>query len=138
MNMIERARALRKVIERMAGSLPEGEAVENIELFPEWIPDGHEYNPGDRVRYNGELYKVLQAHSSQDDWAPESAAALFAKILPGQDGTEIGEWVQPDSTNPYMNGDKAHFPTINDPIYISKIDNNVWAPDVYGWELFTE
>lgn len=133
MNMIERARALRKVIERMAGSLPEEEAVENIELFPEWIPDGHEYNPGDRVRYNGELYKVLQAHSSQDDWAPESAAALFAKILPGQDGTEIGEWVQPDSTNAYSKGDRVIY---DGKTYESLIDNNVWSPAAYpaGWK----
>lgn len=30
---------------------------------------------------------------------------------------------------------KVHYPTETDPVYISTVDNNVWEPDVYGWEL---
>lgn len=80
---------------------------------------------------DGTLYKALQGHTSQEDWTPDVAVSLFAEILPGQDGTEIGEWRQPDSTNPYMMGDKV---TYNGKIYESTIDNNVWSPDVYGWQ----
>jgi hypothetical protein len=42
----------------------------------------------------------------------------------------IPEWEQPDSTNPYMKGDKvAH----NSKTWVSDVDNNVWEPGVYGW-----
>ena len=133
MNMIERARALRRKIEQMAENLTDEEAVDNSELYPVWDQESHEYKAGDRIRYNGELYKVLQNHSSQVDWSPETAAALFAKILPGQDGTEIGEWVQPDSTNAYSKGDRVIY---DGKTYESLIDNNVWSPAAYpaGWK----
>lgn len=37
----------------------------------------------------------------------------------------------PDSTNPYMTGDKV---THNGSTWVSTCDNNVWEPGVYGWE----
>jgi hypothetical protein len=89
---------------------------------------------GDRVRFEGVLYKVLQPHTSQSGWAPGSAVSLFARVLPGQDGTEIGEWTQPDSTNPYKKGDRV---TFEGKTYESAIDGNVWSPTSYpqGWKL---
>lgn len=80
--------------------------------------------------YDGKLYKVLQAHTSQADWTPPSAPSLFAEVLPGQGGTDIGEWKQPGSTNPYKKGDKV---THNGKTWESTADNNVWEPGVYGW-----
>ena len=41
----------------------------------------------------------------------------------------IPEWEQPESTNPYMKGDKVKH---NDKTWVSDIDNNVWEPGVYG------
>ena len=79
--------------------------------------------------YNGTLYKVLTAHTSQDDWTPDAAPSLFAKVLIS-DETIIPEWEQPDSTNPYSAGDKV---THNRKTWVSDIDNNVWEPGVYGW-----
>ena len=133
---ITRARILRAQIETMAQSLDDETAETVPELFPEWNPDSCSYVTGDRVKRNGLLYKVLQPHTSQAGWPPEDAPSLFARILPGQGGTAIGVWKQPDSTNPYMTGDRAHYPTINDPVYRSRIDNNVWSPAAYpdGWE----
>lgn len=133
-NVIERARILRGTIEEMAQSLEDDKAMENAELFPAWKPDGCEYNPGDRVRVDGTLYKVLQKHTSQPTWNPEEAASLFARVLPGQEGTEIGEWEKPDSTNTYSKEDRVRF---NGHIYESLIDNNSWSPEEYpqGWEL---
>ena len=40
-------------------------------------------------------------------------------------------WEQPESTNPYMKGDKV---THAGRTWVSTIDNNVWEPGVYGWE----
>lgn len=98
-------------------------ALRMVEYYPE--PDAASYAAGDRIQYNGKLYKCLQAHTAQADWNPIDAPSLWAKVLAGQDGTAIGEWVQPDSTNPYMRGDKVNY---NGKTWISTIDNNVWEP----------
>ena len=97
-------------------------------LYPAWR-SGVNYAAGIRVLYNGTLYKVLTAHTSQDDWTPDAAPSLFAKVLI-PDETVIPEWEQPDSTNPYSAGDKV---THNGKTWVSDIDNNVWEPSVYGW-----
>ena len=103
-------------------------ALRMVEYYP--APNAASYAAGDRIQYNGKLYKCLQAHTAQADWNPVDAPSLWAEVLAGQDGTAIGEWVQPDSTNPYMRGDKVSY---NGKIYESEIDNNVWAPGAYGW-----
>lgn len=133
-DIIERARAIRAGMEEVSAALSDERAIELPEFFPAWNPDSCSYSVGDRVRYNGTLYKVLQAHESQASWTPVDAPSLFAEILPGQDGTDIGEWVQPDSTNPYMIGDCVIF---NGVVYESTIDNNIWSPADYpaGWQV---
>lgn len=105
------------------------QAVLAIDLYPQWAIDV-KYEIGDRVLYDSVLYKVLQAHTSQADWMPDVSVSLFAKILI-PDPTVIPEWKQPESTNPYMKGDKV---THNGKTWVSNIDNNVWEPSVYGWD----
>ena len=134
-NIIERARILRGTIEEMAQGLDDSTAESVPELFPEWNPEGCDYEPGDRVRAGGVLYKVLQKHTSQSAWTPEEAHSLFARVLPGQDGTEIDDWVQPDSTNGYKKGNRVIY---NGKVYESIFDGlNIWSPDGYpqGWQL---
>lgn len=97
-------------------------------LYPTWR-SGVEYPSGKRVLYNDVLYRVLQAHTAQDDWTPDTAVSLFAKVLIPAPGT-ILEWEQPESTNPYMAGDKV---THNGKTWVSDTDNNVWEPGVHGW-----
>ena len=126
---IERARELRRVISGAMQSVDDGTAASNPRLFPEWGPDSVEYTVGLKVQYEGVLYKVLQAHTSQASWTPTAAPSLFAEVLI-PDPTVISEWKQPDSTNPYMKGDKV---THNGKTWICDIDNNVWEPGVYGW-----
>lgn len=133
--ILERARHLRAIIEDNATIMTDEEAIDAVELFPRWSADGVSYKVADRRRYGENLYKCLQDHVSQDGWDPESAPSLWAKILPGQDDTEIGEWEQPDSTNPYMAGDRV---THNGKTWESDIDNNVWEPGVYGWTEVVE
>lgn len=135
MSIIDRARALRPIIEEAVQSLPDETAVDAVELYPFWTGDGFSYSVGTKVRYADNLYKCLQAHVSQSGWDPASAASLWAKML-NPDPEIIPVWEQPDSTNPYMTGDKVHFPTIDDPVYESLIDNNIWSPAAYpaGWK----
>ena len=130
MTLIELAQKLRPLIEKAVEYLDDAEAIEATTLYPAWSGDGVAYEKDFRVKYNQVLYKVLQAHTSQPAWNPEAAPSLFAKVLI-PDPEVIPEWEQPDSTNPYMTGDKVRY---QDKVWISTIDNNVWAPGVYGWE----
>ena len=98
------------------------------EFYPDWAA-GQDYTVGFKVQRGGVLYKVLQAHTSQDRWEPENAPSLWAKVLI-PDETVVPEWEQPDSTNPYSKGDKV---THNGKTWVSDADNNVWEPGVYGW-----
>lgn len=128
----DHAYKLREMIEKSSASLSDYDAYGVPELFPSWAVDTV-YKMDDRIRYNGILYKVLQAHTSQADWTPDIAVSLYVAVP--EPGT-IPVWKQPTgSTDAYMKGDKVHFPTESDPVYISIVDNNVWSPDVYGWEL---
>lgn len=129
MTLIELAQKLRAYIEKAAASLTDEEALDAIQLYPSW-KNNHEYNEvGERVRYDGVLYKVLQPHVSQAGWAPPHAPSLFAKVLIPDEDT-VYEWEQPDSTNPYSKGDRVSH---NGKIWVSDIDGNVWEPGVYGW-----
>ena len=126
---VEEAYKLRRIIEEAMASVSDETALEAVTLFPSWKVDT-EYVVGDRVLYKGILYKVLQNHTSQADWTPDAAPSLFAEVLIPISGV-IPEWVQPDSTNPYMIGDKV---THNGKTYESLVDNNVWEPGVTGTE----
>ena len=132
MTLIEKARELRKILEKAmtaAQSLTDAEAITATCLHPKWSGDSVQYTAGQRVQDDGILYTVLQAHTSQPDWKPTAAPSLFAKVLI-PDPTVIPEWEQPESTNPYAKGDKV---THNGKTWVSDIDGNVWEPGVYGW-----
>ena len=120
----------------MLTSVDDSVAEKIPEMFPAWDDNGKQYKVGDRVQYDGVLYKVLQDHTSQSTWTPTDAPSLFAKVLTSTTG-EPQEWQQPDSTNPYMKGDKVLF---NGKVYESLIDNNVWSPEAYptGWQEIEE
>ena len=121
-------------------NLSDEQALQVPLMFPKWQSD-KEYVVGERVLYLGVLYKVLQAHTSQAGWEPDIAPSLFAKnlIVKDEEGeqVDIPEWVQPDSTNPYMIGAKVRF---EGKVYQSLIDNNVWSPTAYpqGWQEVNE
>jgi hypothetical protein len=127
----EKARALRPLIEKASASLPDEDALEAVELFPVWQTDTA-YEVGIRVRYGDKLYRCEQSHTSQADWTPDVTPALWTEVAkPG----EIPVWKQPTGAqDAYMTGDKVHYPTADDPVYVSTVDNNVWSPDTYGWD----
>lgn len=129
MTLIELAYKLRPYIEKAAQSLDDTDAIEAVQLYPNWV-SGVAYEVDMKLQYHGILYRVLQSHTSQETWTPDAAHSLFAKVLI-PDANVIPEWEQPESTNPYMKGDKV---THNDKNWVSIIDDNVWEPGVYGWE----
>ena len=98
------------------------------DLYPEWN-ETETYEKDYRVRFNNVLYKCLQNHTAQASWTPTDAPSLWAKVLIPTPSV-IPEWEQPESTNPYMKGDKVKH---NRKTWESTVDNNVWEPGVYGW-----
>lgn len=125
--------SFRTIIEAAMQSVEDDVAVTAVTLFPEWVADT-EYAEGVRVKYNDALYRCLTAHTSQADWTPDAAVSLFAKVLI-PDENVIYPWEKPESTNPYMRGDKV---THNGKTWVSNADYNVWEPGVYGWDEVTE
>lgn len=136
MTLKELAQKLRPLIEKAVQSLTEEDALEAVTLYPHWDGNGVAYEVGTGVQDDGVLYAVLQAHTSQPNWKPKDAPSLFAKVLI-PDPDVIPEWEQPDSTNPYMKGNRVRF---GGKVYESLIDNNVWSPTAYpqGWKEVTE
>lgn len=123
---------LRDMLHKASISLSDEDALEAVELFPKWAT-GIDYVVDQRIRYEDKLYRVVQAHTSQEGWEPPITPALWTEVAkPG----EIPVWKQPTGAqDAYMAGDKVHYPEATDPVYVSDVDNNVWAPNVYGWSL---
>ena len=119
-----------------AETLSDAQALQVPMLFDEFDGNGVAYEVGKRVLYNDILYKVIQAHTSQAGWTPVAAPSLFAKVINETIDGSIPEFEQPDSTNPYMKGDRVIF---NGKVYESLIDNNVYSPEAYpaGWKEIT-
>lgn len=121
------AMAYRSKIEAAASTMTDETALTAVELFPAWAAS-KAYAVGDRVQYNGALYKCVQAHTSQVDWTPDATRALWVVVSVD----EWPEWVQPTGAHDaYNRGDKVSY---NGKRYICTADANVYAPGVYGWE----
>ena len=61
-------------------------ALRMTEFYPDWAA-GQDYPVGFKVQRGGALYKVLQAHTSQDGWEPENAPSLWTEICESHAGT---------------------------------------------------
>ena len=102
-------------------------------LYPEWLGNGITYKVNDRLMYNDKFYKVLQDHTSQSDWTPDTASSLYVEIA--DPSNEYPEFKQPTGAHDaYAKGSKITFEGKH---YISLIDANVYSPTAYqaGWQL---
>lgn len=131
--LCQKVQLIRSQLDNVIIDIPDEKALQSSKLFKKWDGNNTLYKTGERFVYNNILYKVLQTHTSQLDWTPDTTPSLYTKVLI-PDKNVIPEWQQPDSTNGYMIGDKV---TYNGQIYESLIDNNIWSPVDYpaGWQL---
>lgn len=112
------------------GTIDEVTATEHIDVFSPWV-SGNVYAVGNLRSYNDVLYKCIQAHTAQDDWTPDKTPALW--VVAGDPTVEFPDWSQPiGAQDAYMAGDKVSH---HDAHWISTVDNNVWEPGVYGWNV---
>lgn len=82
----------RTAVAFMAPTFTDEQALMVKELYPDWsdLPEGTYLEAGQRVRYNGNLYKVCagQAHDKQSTWTPADAPSLFEAIDEAHAGTK--------------------------------------------------
>ena len=125
------AKRIRELIEQAAQTLTDADALEAVLLFPLWEAE-RDYTHGERVRWDGKLYKLIPvSHHSQADWPPDLTPAVWARV--DDPAEEWPEWVQPlGPEDAYAAGAKVshngkHWTNTHG-------DGNVWEPGVYGWE----
>lgn len=140
MNKRQNAEQLRRVLQMFAATLTDEKAMEVATVFPVWAP-GVSYPVDDLLTYgtndvgDPQLYRVVQAHTSQEDWLPSETPSLYTPIGLTDDGYPV--WSQPTGAHDaYNEGDVVDY---NGTLYVSLIDGNVYAPDAYpaGWGVFT-
>ena len=134
------AEQFRKALQMFAASLDDKKAMEVATIYDPWTV-GKSYVAGEFVTYgvNGvgdpQLYKAIQAHTSQADWTPDKTPALFAAI--GLDAAGYPVWSQPTGAHDAYNiGDIVDY---NGKLYESLINGNVYSPEAYpaGWKVYT-
>lgn len=120
--------AVKRMLANSTEDLSDEDALDVAALFPTWASKmGEAVAAGERLWYDGALYKVLQAHTVQQEWTPDTAVSLYVEVSI----EEIPEWRQPTGAqDAYMAGDKVKH---NGATWESTVDNNTWEPGVYGW-----
>ena len=111
-----------------AGAIDATTAAEHAELFSPWAYPVS-YKVGNIRRYGGALYKCVQAHTSQADWTPDTAASLWSAT--SDPAEEWPAWSQPvGAHDAYNAGAKVSH---NGKHWTSNQDGNVWEPGAFGW-----
>ena len=78
---------------------------------------------------DGKTWEVITPHTTQAGWEPENTPALWNEVVVVPPGPQ--PWVQPTGAHDaYQTGNQV---THNGSTWESTVDNNVWAPGVYGW-----
>ena len=141
MTRLQAAEQLRKALQILAATLTDEQEMAVATVYPAWTVNTA-YAVGEIVSYgtNGvgdpQLYKVVQAHTSQAQWTPDAAPSLYDAF--GLDESGYPLWAQPSGAHDAYNvGDIVNY---NGKLYKSTINGNVWSPDVYpaGWTVYEE
>lgn len=124
--------AVKKMFSTDTEEMSDEDALDVAALYPTWRSKiGQQVAVGERLWYDGELWKVLQPHQVMQSWNPRDAVSLFVRV-------SIEEWPEiPEaipSTAPWMAGQKG---TWKGQHYICNMDNCVWNPDQYpqAWDI---
>lgn len=108
------------------------------DLYPEWHT-GVDYRAKQVCRYNNELYRCAQAHTSSEQNNP-TVASLWTKItIDPETGYDV--WQQPSGSHDAYNiGDRVLYPDAEGQVYESLINGNTWSPEAYpaGWKLIEQ
>lgn len=137
MNKLQLAEQFRKALQLYAQSLDDDTALEVATVYPTY-EIGKAYKVDEKFTYgtndvgDPQLYRVVQAHTSQADWLPNATPSLYDAIGLNEEGYPI--WSKPTGAHDaYNTGDIVDF---EGTLYKSIIDGNVYSPTEYpqGWE----
>lgn len=138
MNKLQMMEQIRKAIQMFAVSLDADKAMEIVTVYDSWEA-GKAYELGEYVTHgvNGvgdpQLYKIVQAHTSQSDWLPDNSPSLYEPIGLTPQGYPV--WSRPSGAHDAYNiGDIVDY---NGTLYKSIVNGNAYSPDEYpaGWEI---
>lgn len=137
MDKIQALEQMRKVLQMFAVTLSDEQAMEVVTIYDPW-EIGKAYTMGEFLTYgvnsvgDPQLYKVVQAHTSQADWRPDITHALYVAIGLDEHGYPV--WSQPTGAHDaYNTGDIVDY---NGKLYESLMDGNIYSPEAYlaGWK----
>ena len=139
MNRLQAAEQLRKALQMFANTLTEEQAMEVAAVYDPWAV-GKAYAVGEFLTWgvnavgDPQLYRVVQAHTSQADWKPDITPALYTPV--GLDDAGYPVWSQPTGAHDaYDTGDIVNY---NGTLYVSQIDGNTTVPGSDGrwWSVY--
>lgn len=134
---LQKAEQFRKAVQFFAQSLSDDAAMEIATVFPEYEV-GKAYKANEMFVYglndvgDPQLFRVVQAHTSQSDWKPGETASLYSAI--GLNASGYPLYSQPTGAHDaYNKGDIVDY---NGKLYESVVDSNVYSPEIYpaGWK----
>lgn len=136
-DVINQAEAIREAMDAAGAVLTDEQALVCVRLYKPY-EIGKAYVAGEFFTYGAnsvgdpQLYKVVQDHTSQEEWMPNLTPALYTPIGLDDDGYPV--WARPTGAHDAYNiGDIVNY---NGVLYESTIDGNVYSPEEYpaGWE----
>lgn len=131
MDILEKARLLRKNIVSSSESLDDKVASETPELFKKLSESGDLIKVGTRINWNGTLKRAsLDLYDTLEN-NPDNAPSLWEDIE-YKDGYRI----IPETITVGTAFSKDELGWWKDTLYKSLLDSNVWTPEQYpsGWE----
>lgn len=141
MNKLQAAEQLRRAIQMFAVSLTAEQALEIACVYPVYEV-GKSYAVGEYITYgtnavgDPQLYRIIQAHTSQADWKPSETPALYEPIGINDKGYTV--WSKPSGAHDAYN--KDDIVDYNGTLYRSLVDGNIYSPDEYAanWEVYEQ
>lgn len=136
MDLLERAKQLRAVVQMYAAGLDDAQAVTVSSVYPAWAA-GVEYAAQAIIRHGDRLYRVEQAHTAQAHQPPggEGILAIYRPIRPT--AAEPLPWIYGE---PVEISDKRIDPEDGN-VYVvyTPAGANVWPPHDAPtiWQVFT-
>lgn len=132
MDILERARLLRKNIIIASNSLEDKVASEVPELFDKLNEKGNLITVGTRINWNGILKRASVDLYDLPEYNPDNAPSLWEDIVYKEGHRMIPETITVGTAFSF-----GEFGWWKDTLYKSVLDNNVWTPEQNpsGWQL---
>lgn len=127
----DKAMKLRSLIEQAAGSLPDKEASEGAEMFPCLKGDGSLVSVGTRINWNGAVKKAAVDLWDTEQNDPDHAPTLWADVdyIDGVRKIPVTESGIFQATLAFSAGEDG-YSTVDGVIYTSKVNGNVYTPQL--------